>query len=74
MRETFDQLMDLYEELKREIKIKSPYQFERWKAGGYIVDPDVMSMYSCLEVYPCLEDVISAIEVDEIDEAEAEDE
>lgn len=37
--------MDLYNELKQEVRRKAPYLYERWKAGGFLVDADIMSMY-----------------------------
>lgn len=50
--EEYEQFMDLYGILKNRIREDNPYGYEQWKAGGYIIDKDIMSMY------PCLEDVI----------------
>jgi hypothetical protein len=45
MQETYEQMMELYETLKQEVRKRSPFLYERWKAGGFIVDSDVLSMY-----------------------------
>jgi len=45
MNENFDTLMECYENLKREIRNKDKHLYERWKAGGFLVDTDIMSMY-----------------------------
>jgi len=45
LQEQYYELMDLYNSLKRQIRLRDPYQYERWKAGGFLIDPDIMSMY-----------------------------
>jgi hypothetical protein len=73
--QTFDQLMELFYELKREIKQKDTHLFERWKAGGYTVDPDVLSMYPNLgQVIEKLDEEEEEEEEDEEEEEEEEDE
>lgn len=67
IQQTLEEFLEAYDILKRYIRQKDRHQFERWKAGGYIVDPDVMSMY------PNLENVLEAIDdPDEEDEDEEE--
>lgn len=58
MEEKLEQLMDLYNELKEEIRRKNPYEYERWKAGGFLVDSDPMSMYPHISqvVESCLDE------------------
>ncbi len=55
-------LMDLYEDIKHDIKHNDRHLFERWKAGGFCIDSDIMSMY------PNLEAVVEALEVEEDNE------
>lgn len=55
------ELYDIYHEIKREIKSRDKNFYERWKAGGFIVDEDILSMY------PVLSDFMDEIE-DEEDE------
>ncbi len=39
-------LEEAYFDFKSLVKRKAPHiLFERWKAGGYLVDTDIMSMY-----------------------------
>lgn len=45
LREQYEQFIELYNELKNRIRREEPSQFNRWKAGGFIVDDDIMSMY-----------------------------
>lgn len=61
----YEELMDLYEELKREIRNANPLEYERWKAGGFLIDPDIMSMY------PHMGDVVYSI-LEEKDKEEEE--
>lgn len=64
MREKFERMMDLYEELKREVRKRDPYLYERWKAGGFLVDSDILSMY------PHLGQCVDSLEDDEEDDEE----
>jgi uncharacterized protein with von Willebrand factor type A (vWA) domain len=41
----FEQFMELYESIKAEIRRADKNLYERWKAGGFLVDTDIMSMY-----------------------------
>jgi hypothetical protein len=42
--------MGMYEDLKRELRRRNPREFERWKAGGFLIDSDIISMYPTLGV------------------------
>jgi hypothetical protein len=50
--ENYEKLMDLYADIKRDIRLKDPIFYERWKAGGFLVDEDIMSMYPHLGQFP----------------------
>jgi hypothetical protein len=67
MREKFEQMMALYEELKREVRRRDPHAYERWKAGGFLVDNEILSMY------PALEEVVDRLNYDEDDDEEEEE-
>ena len=43
--EDFDKLMDLYQQIKQQIRQKDKHLYEQWKAGGFLVDNDIVSMY-----------------------------
>lgn len=45
MQEIYEEMMERYEELKRWVRGKNPHLYERWKAGGFLVDEDILSMY-----------------------------
>lgn len=49
LQEKVEELMSLYREVKREIRQKNKQLFERWKAGGCMVDGDFVGMYPALE-------------------------
>ena len=50
-----DQLLCLYGEIKEEIRRTDKSLYERWKAGGFLVDDNIVSMYPALqEVSDCL--------------------
>lgn len=40
-----DEFLCLYNEIKDEIRQKDKWFYERWKAGGFLVDEDIISMY-----------------------------
>lgn len=54
--ESYIRLMEEYNFLKHEVRRKDKRLYEQWKAGGFIVDTDILSMY------PCLETVVETIE------------
>ena len=45
MKEDFEQMMEFYNSLKQQIRKADPHLYERWKAGGFLVDHDIVSMY-----------------------------
>lgn len=53
-------LIEVYNEIKNRIRRKNKTIFERWKAGGFIIDSDIMSMY------PNVETVIEELESEDI--------
>jgi aryl carrier-like protein len=65
LRELVDELYSNWDLIKRSIKSDYPQFYERWKAGGYIVDEDVLSMYPCLSQ---IMDIIDEEQEDEEDE------
>jgi hypothetical protein len=44
-----DELYCLYNDIKNEVRRLNPHLFEKWKAGGFLIDTDIMSMYPHLE-------------------------
>lgn len=44
----YDSFISLYEELKENVRKADKNLYERWKAGGFLVDNDIMSMYPTL--------------------------
>lgn len=47
--EDFNKLMDLYHSIKQEVQRKDHHLYARWKAGGFLIDNDIISMYPNLE-------------------------
>lgn len=45
LREDFEKMMELYNSIKRQVRQRDKYLYERWKAGGFLVDHDIVSMY-----------------------------
>ncbi len=43
--ESFEILMEGFNSFKELVRRKSNIAYERWKAGGFIVDSNIMSMY-----------------------------
>lgn len=59
LRNVFEELSEAYESFKREVKSASPRLYERWKAGGFLIDPDIVSMYpNAHEVFETLDDEV----------------
>jgi hypothetical protein len=71
LREQIEEMLDLYVEIKREVKRLDQHLFERWKAGGYIVDEDIMSMYP--DISKVLESLENSGKVVDNDKPEYED-
>lgn len=51
LQKMIDELYCLYNDVKNEVRRKDKRFFERWKAGGFIIDEDILSMYPCLSVF-----------------------
>ena len=49
LEQMLDDLLVAYQTLKDEIRRRDKHLFERWKAGGYLVDSDILSMYPNVE-------------------------
>ena len=67
MEDTLDQFLCLYEQLKGEIRSRDPHLYDCWKAGGFIVDDNIVSMY------PNISEVVERLsdrEADEVDETQ----
>ncbi len=45
LNDAYNKLSDAYNDFKEIVKTRDKYLFERWKAGGFLVDNDIMSMY-----------------------------
>lgn len=56
-----DQFFRLYDQLKAHVCRTDKHLYERWKAGGFLVDCDVVSMY------PNLAEVLQEISPNEED-------
>jgi len=70
-RQQFEDFLAQYQEIKRQIRMEDPTLYERWKAGGFLIDNDIVCMYPCVE--GMLEDDLLTFEEDE-DEEDAEEE
>lgn len=68
MMEQVQELLVLFEDIKSEVKRRDPILYERWKAGGFLIDSNIISMY------PNLEEVADQLgDVEEFDEDKSED-
>ena len=57
LKDLHDEMMGLYNTIKREVASRNQNLYERWKAGGFIVDDNVCSMYpNSGEVMDALDD------------------
>lgn len=64
LREKLDLLLVTYQEIKQAVRKADSYQFERWKAGGFLVDDDIFSHY------PNIGEVIDKLDGYEEDETD----
>jgi len=64
LQEALDVLMEAFNTIKQIVKGEDQHLYERWKAGGFAVSGDFLSMY------PSVESVVESIEVDEEPEDE----
>jgi hypothetical protein len=60
-----DEVYDNFETLKTYIRQKDKNLFERWKAGGFIIDFDIVSMYHTLS--ECIEQIAERESEEETD-------
>lgn len=49
LREKMELVLDSYAAIKEEVRRKDPHLYERWKAGGFLVDGDIITNYPNLE-------------------------
>lgn len=55
--ETYNALCEAYQEFKQQVRQLDSHLFERWKAGGFLIDSDIISDYpNAEEVFELLED------------------
>ena len=70
LREKTAELYSLFEDIKREIRQKDPSAYEQWKAGGFLVDEGIISMYPALQT---VADNVADAGDDQYDEDDDED-
>jgi hypothetical protein len=46
--ENFEKLLELFNSIKSEVRRRDKHLYEQWKAGGFLVDDNVVSMYPSL--------------------------
>jgi hypothetical protein len=64
-----EMILDGYADIKEAVRRKDSYLYERWKAGGFLVDGGILSDY------PNLEQVVEQMEsAEELESDEDEDE
>jgi len=56
LEEELEKLMDSFLRIKEIIRRKNKFLFEQWKAGGFLVDDDIMCMYP--NVQKCVESIL----------------
>jgi len=66
LKERIENLVGEYMEIKREIRQINPRFYERWKAGGYLIDEDIICMY------PNINDILDTLPDTEDEEDEDE--
>ena len=66
LREIEEGLYGNLEKLKNLLKDKNRHLYERWKAGGFIVDTNIVSMY------PNAQDVIEQLQDEDEDDYDEE--
>lgn len=52
----YEELCEAYTAIKRYVRLQDPYLLEQWKAGGFLVDDTILSMY------PNLDEVMEKLE------------
>ncbi len=63
-----DRLMIAFDEVKSEVKRRNSKLYERWKAGGFMVSGDFVSMY------PSIEEVMEELGEEDHDEEDEDEE
>jgi len=66
LRAKMEMVLDGFADIKEAVRRKDSFLYERWKAGGFLVDGDILSMY------PNLEEVVQEMESKEEEELEDE--
>lgn len=66
--EDINDCMHKFNTIKNEIRRDFPGLYERWKAGGFLVDEDIISMY------PNMQNIYEYVELEEQLEEDEEDE
>lgn len=64
MQQDFEEFCELYEKLKNHVRKEDSHLFERWKAGGFLVDTSIVSMY------PNMTEVFESLDYEEEEEEE----
>lgn len=64
LNEDFEKLTWLYASIKREVRQRDKHLYERWKAGGFCIDNDIVSMY------PSLPEVMESLQEEVCEEGE----
>ncbi len=70
MQSMFTDFISDYRSIKQFIKDYAPEEYQRWKAGGFLLDDDIVSMYPTIG--PVFDSAIENF-TDEIDEEELEE-
>jgi hypothetical protein len=70
MQDMFNNFMRDYKSIKQFIKDYAPEEYERWKAGGSLVDDNVYSMYP--SIGPTFDYAIENF-IDELDKEDQDD-
>jgi len=69
--EGLDDLEKAFNEVKSSLRTANPTLYERWKAGGFLIDDDIVSMFPTISE---LREDIENQEVTEEDEDEEDEE
>ena len=66
LQKLFDNFMDDYRFLKGFIEANCGHDFKNWKAGGFLIDHNVVSMYKTME--QAFDSAVANMPVDDEDE------
>ena len=70
MRDMFNNFMSDYKSIKQFIKDYAPEEYQRWKAGGFLVDDSIYRIYP--SIVPTFDYAIENF-IDELDNEEEDD-